>query len=49
VTNQEDVALLKTLCKENQDPVPHIIVYPYAKTIYNDLEKDPRAYFYKEI
>lgn len=43
VTNEEDAALLKTLCKKNHEPIPDIIVYPFAKTMYDDLEKDSRV------
>ena len=34
VTNQEDATLLQTLCKENQEPVPDVIVYPFVKSMY---------------
>ena len=40
VTNQEDAALLTALCKKHHESIPDIIVYPFAKIMYNDLEKD---------
>ena len=43
VTNQEDAALLKALCKKHHEPIPDVIVYPFAKIMYDDLEKDSRV------
>ena len=43
VTNQEDAALLTSLCKKHHESIPEIIVFPFVKTIYDDLEKDSRV------
>ena len=43
VTNQEDAALLTALCKKHHESIPDVIVYPFAKIMYNDLEKDSRV------
>ena len=40
VANQENAALLTALCKKHHESIPDIIVYPFAKIMYNDLEKD---------
>jgi len=43
VTNQEDATMLKALCKKNHEPIPDVIVYPFVKIMYDDLEKDSRV------
>ena len=43
ITNHEDAASLTKLCNENQEPIPHIIVYPFATNVYDDLEKDAKS------
>ena len=42
VTNAKDAALLQTLCKNNKEPIPEVIVYPFVKKMYGNLEKDSR-------
>ena len=43
VTNQKDAALLIALCKKHHESVPNIIVNPFAKVMYDDLENDSRV------
>jgi len=43
VTNEEDAALLKALCMKSHEPIPDVIVYPFAKVMYDDLKKDSRV------
>lgn len=43
VTNQEDAALLKALCKKHHEPIPDVIIYPLTKIMYDDLDKDSRV------
>ena len=38
-----DSELLKTLCQQNNEPVPNRIVYSFSEKRYDNLDEDPKA------